>query len=91
MTTPQTGGLKAGFVEGMSWGLGLQIVRVPTGATAGLSAGSFGHGGSFATQSWADPRRDAVYVQMIQRAGYANPDGAEPRKVFQDAAAAALR
>ena len=91
MTSPQTGGMKTGFVDGMSWGLGLQIVRVPGGATAGLSPGSFGHGGSFATQSWADPRRDAIYVLMIQRAGYSNPDSAEPRKAFQDAAAAALK
>jgi CubicO group peptidase (beta-lactamase class C family) len=91
MTALQTGGMKTGFVDGMGWGLGFQIVRAPGGATAGLSSGSFGHGGSFATQSWADPRRDAVYVLMIQRAGYANPDGAEPRKAFQETAAAALR
>ena len=91
MTAVQTGGIRTGFVEGMSWGLGFQIVRSPQGATAALSSGSFGHGGTFATQSWADPRRSAVYVLMIQRAGYANPDAAEPRKVFQDAAAAELR
>ena len=91
MTVTQTGGMKTGSVDGMGWGLGFQIVKVPRGATAGLSAGSFGHGGSFATQSWADPRRDAIFVLMIQRAGFANADAAEPRKVFQDAAAAALR
>jgi CubicO group peptidase (beta-lactamase class C family) len=91
MTVTQTGGLKTGFVNGMSWGLGFQVVKAPQGVTAGLSAGSFGHGGSFATQSWADPRRDAVYVLMIQRAGFANEDAAEPRKAFQDAAGAALR
>ena len=91
MTSPQTGGMKTGSVDGMSWGLGVQIVHAPGGATAGLSSGSFGHGGSFATQSWADPRRGAVYVLMIQRAGYSNADNTEPRKVFQDAAAAALR
>lgn len=61
------------------------------GSTAGLSPGSFGHGGSFATQSWADPRRDAVFVLMIQRVGDANADSTEPRKVFQDTAAAGLR
>jgi CubicO group peptidase (beta-lactamase class C family) len=91
MTTTQTGGIRTGFVEGMSWGLGFQVVRVPQGVTAGLSAGSFGHGGSFATQSWVDPKRDAVFVLMIQRAGYANPDASEPRKVFQDTAASVLR
>ncbi|MEO6789284.1 MAG: serine hydrolase domain-containing protein, partial [Chthoniobacteraceae bacterium] len=52
MTRTQTGGMKTGTVAGMSWGLGFQVVKVPQGATAGLSAGSFGHGGSYATQSW---------------------------------------
>jgi CubicO group peptidase (beta-lactamase class C family) len=83
--------MTTGRVPGMSWGLGFQIVRAPQGVTAGLTAGSFGHGGTFATQSWADPARDAVFVLMIQRAGFANPDVTEPRKVFQDAAAAALK
>ena len=91
MLTIQTGGMRTGTIEGMSWGLGFQIVRSPQGMTAGLSAGSFGHGGSYATQSWADPRRDAVYVLMIQRGGYRDSDFTEPRKVFQDSAAAALR
>ena len=91
MTAVQTGGLRTGLVAGMSWGLGFQVVKVPQGVTAGLSAGSFGHGGSYATQSWADPKRDATYVLMIQRAGFANADDTEPRRAFQDAAAAALR
>jgi CubicO group peptidase (beta-lactamase class C family) len=91
MTTVQTGGIRAGFVEGMSCGLGFQVVREPRGATAALSRGSFGHGGTYGTQSWADPRRAAVFVLMIQRAGLANADASEPRRVFQDAAAAALR
>lgn len=91
MITIQTGGMKTGTIEGMSWGLGFQVVRSPQGMTAGLSSGSFGHGGSYATQSWADPRRDAVYVLMIQRGGYRDCDFTEPRKVFQDRAGAALR
>jgi CubicO group peptidase (beta-lactamase class C family) len=91
MIRTQTGNMTTGRVPGMSWGLGFQIVRAPQGVTAGLTAGSFGHGGTFATQSWADPARDAVFVLMIQRAGFANPDVTEPRKVFQDAAAAALK
>jgi CubicO group peptidase (beta-lactamase class C family) len=75
----------------MSWGLGFQVVKEPKGVTAALSAGSFGHGGAYATQSWADPKRDAVYVMMIQRAGFPNGDASEARQVFQDAAAAALK
>ena len=91
MTTTRTGGIRTGFVSGMSWGLGFQVVKVPQGVTAGLSAGSFGHGGTFATESWADPKRDAVFVLMIQRAGFANEDASEPRRVFQNAASASLR
>jgi CubicO group peptidase (beta-lactamase class C family) len=91
MLTIQTGGMKTGTIEGVNWGLGFQIVRSPQGMTAGLSAGSFGHGGSYATQSWADPRRDAISVLMIQRGGYKDSDFTEPRKVFHDRAAAALR
>ena len=91
MTVTQTGDLRTGFVDGMGWGLGFQIVKVPLGVNAGLSAGSFGHGGTYGTQSWADPGRDAVFVLMIQRGGFANADAAEPRKIFQDAAAAVLR
>lgn len=91
MTATQTGSLKTGFVNGMGWGLGFQVIRVPQGVNAGLSAGSFGHGGTYGTQSWADPGCDAIFVLMIQRARFANPDASEPRKVFQDTAAAALR
>lgn len=71
--------------------LGFQIVKVPQGANAALSAGSFGHGGTLGTHAWADPRRDAIFVLMIQRGGLASTDASEPRRVFQDAAAAALR
>ncbi len=91
MTSTHTGGLTTGKVPGMSWGLGFQVVRSSQGMTAALSPGSFGHGGSFATQSWADPRRGVIYIMMIQRAGYSDADISEPRKVFQDTAAAMLR
>jgi CubicO group peptidase (beta-lactamase class C family) len=90
MTTTQSGNLKTGFVEGMSWGLGFQVVKEPRGVTASLSPGSFGHGGAYATQSWADPKRDLIFVLMIQRAGLPNGDASEMRKVFQDTAVAAL-
>jgi CubicO group peptidase (beta-lactamase class C family) len=67
MTKIQTGDLECGFGPGHSWGLGVGIVRVPQGASAKLSPGSFGHGGAFATQSWADPKRDLFYILLIQR------------------------
>ncbi|HTX65092.1 MAG TPA: serine hydrolase domain-containing protein [Opitutaceae bacterium] len=90
LTREQTAGLKAGFLPGSAWGLGFCIVTEPQDATAALSPGTFGHGGAYGTQSWADPRRGAIYVMMIQRAGLPNSDGSEMRQVFQDTAAAAL-
>ena len=87
MTSTQSGEIKTGFVEGMSWGLGFQVVREPQGVTAGLSSGSFGHGGAYATQSWGDPKTGRVYIMLIQRAGLGNSDAAEIRGEFQTAAA----
>jgi CubicO group peptidase (beta-lactamase class C family) len=87
MTTTQSGELKTGFVDGMSWGLGFQVVKEPMGVTTGLSAGSFGHGGAYATQSWGDPKAGRVYIMLIQRAGLGNSDAAEIRGVFNETAA----
>lgn len=86
MTRTQTGDIKTGFVEGMSWGLGFQVVKAPQGVTAMLSSGTFGHGGAYGTQSWADPAKDLVLVMMIQRAGLPNGDASDMRRVFQEAA-----
>lgn len=83
MTTTQTGDIKTGFVEGMSWGLGFQVVKEPKGSTEALAAGSFGHGGAFATQSWADPVRGRAYILLIQRAGMPGSDGSEMRASLQ--------
>jgi CubicO group peptidase (beta-lactamase class C family) len=91
LTTTQTGDIKTGFTEGMSWGLGFQVVKEPQGVTAMLSPGTFGHGGAYGTQSWADPRTKTIYVLMIQRARLGNSDGSDLRKAFQAAAAAAIR
>ncbi|HUL52262.1 MAG TPA: serine hydrolase domain-containing protein [Opitutaceae bacterium] len=90
MTRSQTAGIKAGFLPGSAWGLGLCVVQEPQGVTAMLAPGTFGHGGAHGTQSWADPRRGTVYVLMIQRAGLPNSDGSDLRRVFQEAAMAAL-
>ncbi len=88
MTRLQTGELPTGFVEGMGFGLACGVVRKPGGVTAALSAGSFGHGGAFGTQAWADPVRGRIYILMIQRAGLPNADRSEIRRAFQEAAAA---
>ncbi len=86
MTRTQTGDIKTGFVDGMSWGLGFQVVKQPEGVTAMLSPGTYGHGGAYATQSWADPRRQQAYVLMIQVSGLPNGDASDMRRAFQTAA-----
>ncbi len=91
MTTVQTGELKAGFVPGMGFGLGVGVVRQPEGVTAMLSPGSFGHGGAFATQSWADPKRDLFVILMIQRTGLPNGDASEMRRELQRLAVEAVK
>jgi CubicO group peptidase (beta-lactamase class C family) len=68
MTSVQTGDLKT-FIPGMGWGLGFGVVRKSEGVTAMLSPGSFGHGGAFGTQSWADPKCDLFVILLIQRVG----------------------
>jgi CubicO group peptidase (beta-lactamase class C family) len=90
MTTIQTGDLKASFTEGMGMGLGFHIVREPTGPTAMLSPGTFGHGGAHGTQGWIDPVTKSIYVLLIQRAGLKNGDASPMRQAFQEAAAATL-
>ncbi len=83
MTRVQTGDLKVGFVDGMGFGLGVGVVRTPSGVTEALSPGTFGHGGAFGTQSWIDPRKRRFAILMIQRAGMPNGDASEIRRDFQ--------
>jgi CubicO group peptidase (beta-lactamase class C family) len=87
LTRTQTADIRTGFTDGMSWGLGFQVVKEPQGVTAMLSPGTFGHGGAYATQSWADPQTQTIYILMIQRRGLPNGDKSEIRRAFQTAAA----
>jgi CubicO group peptidase (beta-lactamase class C family) len=82
-TTVHTGDLKCGFTDEMGFGHGFAIVRKPVGVTALLSAGSYGHGGAFGTQSWADPQRDFFVVLLIGRVGLKNADASEMRRELQ--------
>jgi CubicO group peptidase (beta-lactamase class C family)/pimeloyl-ACP methyl ester carboxylesterase len=87
MTSLQTGDLKAGFVPGMGFGLGVGYVREPVGVTRMLSVGSFGHGGYYATQAWVDPKQDFFIVLMIQRLGLQpNGDASKLREALQELA-----
>jgi CubicO group peptidase (beta-lactamase class C family) len=90
MTKTQTGDLKTGFTEGMTFGLGWAVVREPKGVTAMLSKGTYGHGGAYGTQGWVDPEKNMIFVLMIQRAKLQNADASPIRQAFQQAAVAAL-
>jgi CubicO group peptidase (beta-lactamase class C family) len=90
MTKVQTGELKTGFTAGMGFGLGFAVVRKPEGVTKDLSEGSFGHGGAFGTQSWADPKRDLFTILLIQRVGLNNSDASEFRQELQRLAVEAM-
>ena len=86
MTRKQTGDLTAR--PGMPWGLGFCVVEDPSKMVANsvLSAGSFGHGGAFSTQSWADPVKNLIWIVMFQRDGKGNPDNSDVRIAFEEAA-----
>lgn len=91
MTRVQTGDLATGFTPGNGFGLGWGIVREPQGPTAALSPGSFGHGGALGTQGWVDPKRQMVFVLMVQRLGFGNGDASPLRSTLQQLAVEALR
>jgi CubicO group peptidase (beta-lactamase class C family) len=86
MTRKQTGNLEAR--PGMPWGLGFVVIDDPTKMEANqvLIPGSFGHGGAFSTQSWADPTKNQIWVLMFQREGKGNGDNSDVRIAFQNAA-----
>ena len=91
MTRVQTGDIKTGFVEGMSFGYGWAVVREPKGVTGMLSAGTFGHGGAFGTQAWIDPTNDVFAILLIQRNGLPNADASPMRKSLQELAEGAVK
>lgn len=88
LTRKQTGDLRAR--PGMPWAIGFSIVEDPTAMEANkiLSSGSFGHGGAYSTQSWADPSKNMIWIVMFERTGKGNPDNSDIRIAFQEAAAA---
>lgn len=90
MTSTQTGALITGFTDGMSFGYGFAVVKEPKGVTGMLSPGSYGHGGAFGTQSWADPKKDLFVVLLIQRVGLKNADASDMRRDLQQIAVEAL-
>jgi len=91
MTRTQTGDIKTGFVEGMSFGYGWAVVKEPKGVTEMLSPGTFGHGGAFGTQGWVDPHQDLFVILLIQRSDLGNGDNSPMRKAVQELAVTAVR
>jgi CubicO group peptidase (beta-lactamase class C family) len=90
MTSVQTGRLPTNWGRRNSWGLGWCIINRPRGASAGLSPGSYGHGGLYGTQVWIDPTRQAVFILLTQRIDFEDSDSSDVRRDFQRMAAAAL-
>jgi len=91
MTRVQTGDLQTGFTAGMGFGYGWAVVQKPTGVTAMLSPGSYGHGGAFGTQGWLDPQQDLFMILLIQRTGLPNADASKMREELQSLAVSALK
>lgn len=91
LVTDRTKDIPAGFVPGSAWGVATILVREPQGVTAGLSPGSFGHGGAFGTQAWVDPVRGVAHLLFYQRSDIGNGDGSPMRGAFHDAVAHALQ
>jgi CubicO group peptidase (beta-lactamase class C family) len=91
MTAVQTGELPCGFTPGMGFGYGVGVVRKPQGVTGMLSAGTFGHGGAYGTQAWADPKRDLFVILLIQRTGLKNGDASDMRRELQRLAVEAVK
>lgn len=88
LTTCQTGDLETGFTSGMCFGLGVGMVKNPTGVTAEDSPGTFGHGGVYGTQAWVDPKKRVTSILMCQISNLTpNPAGSTLREVFNKATA----
>jgi CubicO group peptidase (beta-lactamase class C family) len=86
----QIGTLSAG--NGLSWGYGFALVADPMGMAADrmLAPGSYGHMGIFGTNSWADPKRGAIYILLMERANSDDYSNSPMRIEFQTLAAQAL-
>jgi CubicO group peptidase (beta-lactamase class C family) len=91
MTRNHTGDLRAGFTDGIQMGLGWQLVGTPTGVTEPLSVGTYGHGGAFGTQGWIDPKKEMIFILMVQRSGFPNGDASDLRKSLQTIAIGAIK
>jgi CubicO group peptidase (beta-lactamase class C family) len=72
--------------DGNGYGLGFSVSGRPYRADGPAPAGSFGHGGAYATNMRVDAVRSLVTVWMVQHAGYPGPDGGKIEPAFRKAA-----
>lgn len=56
-------------VQGMGFGLSMEVVLNPVDANRRTSAGSFGWDGAFGTHFWVDPKEKLIGVLMVQTSG----------------------
>ncbi len=90
MTALQTGEIQSGLPPESGWGLGFSLVREPKGGMQMVSAGTFGHGGAFGTQSHADPATETIFILMVARQNF-GPEGPDLRAELQKLAVDAIR
>lgn len=74
MTRLHTNELPVGSSPATGYGLGWTVVRSEYGALSLQSIGSYGHGGSWGTYMWVDPKKDLAGVLMLQRVGGGNAE-----------------
>lgn len=64
-----TGAGAGSRVQGMGFGLSMEVVLNPVDANRRTSAGSFGWDGAFGTHFWVDPKEKLIGVLMVQTPG----------------------
>jgi CubicO group peptidase (beta-lactamase class C family) len=90
LVSPQTEIIPTPSAPGVTMGLGFKVQTLPQEVTAVQAPGTFGHGGAYGTQSWADPIHKRIYILLIQRSGMPKGDGSDLRGAFQESAFAAF-
>ncbi len=86
-----TGFSKAQINDVLGWGTGAYVLRKPhAGASAHLSAGSFGHPGALGTHLIVDPVKGRGYVFLVQRPNLTDNFENQQVGAFLEAACAAL-
>lgn len=70
-----------GFNENRSYGLNVEVLHNPSAAGSLAGRGTFSWGGAAGTWFWVDPVNDLIFVGMVQRFDYWEPD--HPNRISQ--------